>query len=478
MENKLRPQPGPEGATGAAAAEVARISALLPNRRCFALVRPALEEEDLQQLHTVELSQLREKFQAGFAAFTGHLFSVVRPLCISETPLIGPMLVALLQALVGSMNGGAVPNVASACHNMVQAQNTQAATAAFAAYEHYLDRWLKAKRRSVEDLQVQHLVLLQEAYAMYQLQAIGGEDERQAFKDRLLRECHHSFMFLKQSMLAAAAEQKRRQAVTQLEQQQTRMAFAESESRLEAKRAAAAEREKARTAAAPAEQQRRAACLEEEKRRQQERADVAEGERQCMTADAASQLARVHELAEAAHKAQEQAAAAAAAERKATAKLAQQKVQLEELLKLAKAANEQAAVAAIAQCRAGAVMVKSRYDGLFKTIFKLPFKAVGSTMALGGGVVLSPFTQGRSWPTGHLLAHAIWMEDKASFSSQGTGAMAKSKNHTAHNQTRKAHRNGIKKPQRQRYTSRKGMDPKFLRNQRYAQKHNKPAEQK
>ncbi|KAH0993039.1 hypothetical protein GBA52_004522 [Prunus armeniaca] len=37
--------------------------------------------------------------------------------------------------------------------------------------------------------------------------------------------------------------------------------------------------------------------------------------------------------------------------------------------------------------------------------------------------------------------------------------MAKSKNHTAHNQSRKAHRNGIKKPQRHRHTSTKG-EPK------------------
>ncbi|XP_022849020.1 60S ribosomal protein L29-2-like [Olea europaea var. sylvestris] len=51
--------------------------------------------------------------------------------------------------------------------------------------------------------------------------------------------------------------------------------------------------------------------------------------------------------------------------------------------------------------------------------------------------------------------------------------MAKSKNHTAHNQSHKAHKNGIKKPKRQRHTSTKGMDPKFLRNQRYARKHNK-----
>ncbi|XP_047337234.1 60S ribosomal protein L29-1-like [Impatiens glandulifera] len=51
--------------------------------------------------------------------------------------------------------------------------------------------------------------------------------------------------------------------------------------------------------------------------------------------------------------------------------------------------------------------------------------------------------------------------------------MAKSKNHTAHNQSRKAHRNGIKKPTKHRNASTKGMDPKFLRNQRYARKHNK-----
>ena len=43
--------------------------------------------------------------------------------------------------------------------------------------------------------------------------------------------------------------------------------------------------------------------------------------------------------------------------------------------------------------------------------------------------------------------------------------MAKSKNHTNHNQNKKAHRNGIKKPKNHRYISTKGMDPKFLRNQ-------------
>ncbi|ELK25077.1 60S ribosomal protein L29 [Myotis davidii] len=37
--------------------------------------------------------------------------------------------------------------------------------------------------------------------------------------------------------------------------------------------------------------------------------------------------------------------------------------------------------------------------------------------------------------------------------------MAKSKNHTTHNQSRKWHRNGIKKPRSQRYESLKGLRP-------------------
>ncbi|XP_062058088.1 large ribosomal subunit protein eL29-like [Lepus europaeus] len=51
--------------------------------------------------------------------------------------------------------------------------------------------------------------------------------------------------------------------------------------------------------------------------------------------------------------------------------------------------------------------------------------------------------------------------------------MANSKNYTTHNQSRKWHRNGIKKPRSQRSESLKGVDPKFLRNMRFAKKHNK-----
>ena len=50
--------------------------------------------------------------------------------------------------------------------------------------------------------------------------------------------------------------------------------------------------------------------------------------------------------------------------------------------------------------------------------------------------------------------------------------MAKSKNHTNHNQNRKHHRNPTRKPSAKAQYPMKGMDPKFLRNLKFAKKHN------
>lgn len=47
--------------------------------------------------------------------------------------------------------------------------------------------------------------------------------------------------------------------------------------------------------------------------------------------------------------------------------------------------------------------------------------------------------------------------------------MAKSKNHSTHNQGHKNHANGIRKPKKQRFDSlKKGVNARFLRNRRRA----------
>ncbi len=51
--------------------------------------------------------------------------------------------------------------------------------------------------------------------------------------------------------------------------------------------------------------------------------------------------------------------------------------------------------------------------------------------------------------------------------------MAKSKNHTTHNQNYKNHRNGIKKPKSNKFSSLDCVNAKYLRNRRRAIKFDK-----
>ncbi|OMJ21533.1 Glucose-insensitive transcription protein 7 [Smittium culicis] len=64
-----------------------------------------------------------------------------------------------------------------------------------------------------------------------------------------------------------------------------------------------------------------------------------------------------------------------------------------------------------------------------------------------------------------------WNEvKKGTVSTKPPQGMEPKKNHTNHNQNSKAHRNGIRKPVKQRYPSLRGVDRKFMRNQRFAKR--------
>ena len=57
----------------------------------------------------------------------------------------------------------------------------------------------------------------------------------------------------------------------------------------------------------------------------------------------------------------------------------------------------------------------------------------------------------------HIDLQLALADRRSALCARGTAAMAKSKNHTNHNQNYKAHRNGIKKPARVRWISTKGV---------------------
>lgn len=73
----------------------------------------------------------------------------------------------------------------------------------------------------------------------------------------------------------------------------------------------------------------------------------------------------------------------------------------------------------------------------------------------------------------YLILEFITVEDVyLTFSFRFHFIKPQQKNTCAHNNTHKAHANGIKKKKRTKYVSTRGMEPKFLRNQKFCKKYN------
>lgn len=89
------------------------------------------------------------------------------------------------------------------------------------------------------------------------------------------------------------------------------------------------------------------------------------------------------------------------------------------------------------------------YDEILNTYLKWVAWFKSSKMSLES--LLSALGHARDFSTvsSTILIMIITRQNKLNFQI----LMAKSKNHTNHNQNRKAHKNGIKKPKRQRYIS-------------------------
>ena len=91
--------------------------------------------------------------------------------------------------------------------------------------------------------------------------------------------------------------------------------------------------------------------------------------------------------------------------------------------------------------------------------FQSPLGRVRSSRPFSQTEAAAGSTIAKLWPWVASHEKCLWAlaRRRAALCARGTAAMAKSKNHTNHNQNYKAHRNGIKKPARVRWISTKGV---------------------
>jgi len=111
------PSVGHDSARGQAAVEVRQsLLRFFSQRRCMTLVRPAVEEEQLQALETQPYQSLRHDFRAGVETLRTQLVAMCHasPKCVGGQAIGCTAFVALMRQLVSALNENAVLNVRGA----------------------------------------------------------------------------------------------------------------------------------------------------------------------------------------------------------------------------------------------------------------------------------------------------------------------------------------------------------------------------
>ena len=198
--------PVPTNAPGAAGKNGVRtaIKQLFPRRDCAALVRPAADERDLQNLDSLPASALRPEFAKGLDAVTRRVFDLASPKRIGASVLTGPALAGLTRAYVAALNAGAVPTIATAWQGVAEQECRAAADTAEAAYRAAFAAAGGDAAGEESALDAAHASALEAGAAAFATRAVGDGPPREAGDRKWRATVAAAFAAHKTARLAAA----------------------------------------------------------------------------------------------------------------------------------------------------------------------------------------------------------------------------------------------------------------------------------
>jgi hypothetical protein len=82
------------------------IKAVFPDRDVSVMVRPALQEADLQKLDSLPAASLRPEFRKDMEEFMRVVKSKARPMAVGGTLISGGLMAGLAEAYVQAVNEG------------------------------------------------------------------------------------------------------------------------------------------------------------------------------------------------------------------------------------------------------------------------------------------------------------------------------------------------------------------------------------
>lgn len=134
LEKALAPQKGFSDTTENKNRIRNTLKAFFKDRECVTLVRPTIDEKDLQSLESLEMDQLRSEFVQQVIDLRKRVIFSARAKRVNGQNINGELLIKLLENYVDSFNSGTIPNIDLAWNYICKAQNRKSLDKALEEY--------------------------------------------------------------------------------------------------------------------------------------------------------------------------------------------------------------------------------------------------------------------------------------------------------------------------------------------------------
>ncbi|KRX06654.1 P-loop containing nucleoside triphosphate hydrolase [Pseudocohnilembus persalinus] len=169
------------------------------DRKCCCFVRPAENEQDLQNLDKLPDYRLREKFVQQLNQVKKTIFSEVPTKVINQgkTKVTGQILIQLAKSYIEVVNKGQCPNIENTWTSVCNAQNFELIKQLLSKADQRIEQLLK-ENTSLEDLDGHKKELFQEIYQLFKNKTISQDvkQDLSQYEQQIKREIEDKFRIL------------------------------------------------------------------------------------------------------------------------------------------------------------------------------------------------------------------------------------------------------------------------------------------
>lgn len=165
-------------------------------RDCFTMVRPLMDEENLQNLDKLDFDKLRPEFFEQVIMMRKRVLNRIKPKSLNNKNLTGEMYVGLIKSYISAINNGAVPNIENAWTYICKNECMKATYEAIETYDRVLKEILHNKLpMTFDELKSYHRMAKETAVTNFKKKAIGDISD-EFFKD-IVKKIKQKFAVIK-----------------------------------------------------------------------------------------------------------------------------------------------------------------------------------------------------------------------------------------------------------------------------------------